>query len=84
MQVGQVEIGYFRQITRYNSKTSTVAYVGNLVRSQVYRTERPSLFAARLPCDAAQRAGSSATANTCAISQYLLLIPSLLSYSSAR
>jgi len=39
----------FRQITRYNSKTSTVASVVNLVRSQVYHTERPPLFAARLP-----------------------------------
>jgi len=49
MQVGQVEISDFRQITRYNSKMSTVASVVNLFRSQVYHTERPPLFAARLP-----------------------------------
>jgi len=48
MQAGYVKIGDFRQITRYNSKTSTVADM-NLVRSQVYHTERPPLFAARLP-----------------------------------
>jgi len=36
-----------RQITRYNSKTSTVASVVNLVRSQVYHIERPPLFAVR-------------------------------------
>jgi len=36
-------------MTRYNSKTSTVASVVNLVRSQVYHTERPPLFVARLP-----------------------------------
>jgi len=46
---GVVKIGDFRQITRYNSKTSTVASVVNLIRSQVYHTERPPLFAARLP-----------------------------------
>ena len=34
MQVGLVEIGDFRQVTRYNSKTSIVASVVNLVRSQ--------------------------------------------------
>jgi len=48
MQVGLVKIGEFRQITRYNSKTSTVASVVNLVRSQVYHTERPPLFAEML------------------------------------
>ena len=37
------------KITPYNLKTSTVASVGILVRSQVYHTERPPLFAARLP-----------------------------------
>ena len=46
---GQVKIGNFRQITRYNSKTSTVASIVNLVRLQIYYTERPPLFAARLP-----------------------------------
>jgi len=49
MQVGYVKIGDFRQMTRYNSKTLTVAGVVNLVWSQVYHTERSSLFAARLP-----------------------------------
>jgi len=49
MQVGQVKVGDFRQITRYNSKTSTVASAINLVWSQVYHTERPPLFAARMP-----------------------------------
>jgi len=50
MQVGYVRIGDFRQITRYNSKTSTVASVANVVRAQVYHSERerPPLFAARL------------------------------------
>ena len=43
-------------MARYNSKTSTVASVVNLVRWQAYRTERPPLFAARLPRDAARRA----------------------------
>jgi len=38
-----------RSTTRCNSKTSTVASVVDLVRSQVYRAERPRLFAARLP-----------------------------------
>jgi len=65
MQVGYVKIGDFRQMTRYNSKTSTVASVVNLVRSQVYHTERPPLFTARLPRDAARRAGSSSTADAC-------------------
>jgi len=32
-----------------NSKTSTVASVVNLVRSHVYHSERPPLFAACLP-----------------------------------
>ena len=45
----------FLQITRYNSKTSTVASVVNLVRSQVYHSERPPLFAARLPWCSASR-----------------------------
>jgi len=49
MQVGYVKIGDFLQITRYSSKTSSVANVVNLVRWQVYYTERPTLFAARLP-----------------------------------
>jgi len=41
--------------TRYNSKTPTVASVVNLVRLQVCDTERPTLFAARLPrCSVAQ------------------------------
>ena len=33
-----VKIGDFRQITCYNSKTSTVANFVNLVRSRVYHT----------------------------------------------
>ena len=33
MQVAWVKIGDFQQIARYNSKTSTVAGVVNLVRS---------------------------------------------------
>jgi len=37
------------KITRYNLKTSTVASIGILVQSQVYHTEHPPLFAARLP-----------------------------------
>jgi len=36
-------------MTRYNSKTSTVTIVVSLVLSHVYHTERPPLFAARLP-----------------------------------
>ena len=54
-----VKIGDFRQITRYNSKTSTVASVVILVRSQVYRTKRPPLFAARLPQCSALRGSVS-------------------------
>ena len=46
MQVEYITIGDFRQITRYNSKPLTVASVVNLVRAQVYDTERPPLFAA--------------------------------------
>ena len=62
----QVKIGDFRQITRYSSKTSTVASVANLVRSQVYDTELPPLFAACLCCAcSASRAGSSAIVDTC-------------------
>ena len=39
---GRLKLATFdRQITRYNSKTSTVASIVNLVRSQVYHTERP-------------------------------------------
>jgi len=49
MRLWLVEIGDFRQITRYNSKTSTVASVVNLVQAQVYHTERPPLSVARLP-----------------------------------
>jgi len=41
MQVALVKIGDFRQITRYNSETSTVSSIVNLVRSQVSHTERP-------------------------------------------
>jgi len=55
MQVGYVRIGDFQQITRYNSKTPTVASVLNLVRSHVYHTERPPLFAARMPWCSASR-----------------------------
>jgi len=43
------KVGDFREITRYNSKTSTVASVVNLVLSEVYHTERPYSFTARLP-----------------------------------
>jgi len=49
MQVRYVKIGDIRQITRYNTKKSTVTSAVNLVRSQVYNTERLSLFAALLP-----------------------------------
>jgi len=49
MQVGSVKIGDFQQITAITWKTSTVASFINLVQSQVYHTERPPLFAARLP-----------------------------------
>jgi len=52
---GQVKIGNFRQITCYDSKTSTVASIVNLFRSQIYYTERPPLFAARLPWRSALR-----------------------------
>ena len=49
MHLGSVKIVDFRQITRYNSKTSTDASVVDLVWSQDYHTEHPPLFAARLP-----------------------------------
>ena len=53
MQVGQVKLATrYRCLTR---KASIVASVVNLVRSQVYYTERPPLFAARLPCCSASR-----------------------------
>jgi len=55
MQVGYVKIGDFWQMTRYNSKMSTVASVVNLLRSQVYHTEGPPLFAAH--CRDAERYG---------------------------
>ena len=45
----QVKIGDFRQITCCKSKTSTVASVVKIVRSQVYHPERPPLLAERLP-----------------------------------
>jgi len=48
MQVGYVKIDDFRQITRYNPKTSTVTSVVNLFCSQVYPAVRPPLFAACL------------------------------------
>ena len=48
MHVGSVKIVDFRQMTRYNSKTSTDASVVDLVQSQDYHTEHPPLFAARL------------------------------------
>jgi len=45
---------------------STIASIVNLVRSQVYHTERLPLFAARLPwCSASH--GSSATADICSV-----------------
>jgi len=49
MHVGYVKIGDFQRITRYNSKTLTIASIVNLVWSKVHHTERPPLFAARLP-----------------------------------
>jgi len=49
--------------THYNSKMLTVASVVNLVLSHVYHTERPPLFAVRLPRDVACRVGSSALAD---------------------
>jgi len=58
-----VAVGNFRQMTRYTSKTSTVANVVHLVRSQIRHTERPPFFSARLPFT-----GSSATADTCLFS----------------
>jgi len=65
MQVGYAKIDDFRQTTGHNSKTSIVASIVNLVRSQVYHTERPPSFAACFR-DAAHRVqGSSATADTC-------------------
>jgi len=66
MQVGLIKIGDFRQITRYNSKTSTVASIVSLVRWHVYHTERPPLFAARLPrCSTWRGFVTSATADAC-------------------
>jgi len=68
MQVGypKLKLATLDKINCYNSKTSTVASVVNLVWSQVYHTERPSLFAARFICrNAACRTGSSTTADTC-------------------
>jgi len=65
MQVGYVKIGDFPQITGYNSKTSTASSVINLVWSQVYHTERVHLCLQHVRRDAACRAGSSATADTC-------------------
>ena len=59
MHVGYIRIGDSRQITRYNSKTSTVASVVNLVRSQVYHTQRPTSFAVRLPWCSASRGFAS-------------------------
>jgi len=52
---GRWKLGHFRQITRYNSKTSIVAGVVNLVQSQVCHSERPPLFAAHLPWYSASR-----------------------------
>jgi len=56
-------IGHFQQITRYNSKTSTVAIVVNLVRSQVYPS-KIHLCLQHVCRDAARCMGSSATADT--------------------
>jgi len=77
MQVGYAKIDDVRQITRCNSKTLTVASAVNLVRSQVYHTERPPLFAVSLPnCrDTARRAGSSATADTSTVITHPYFIP---------
>jgi len=71
MQVGWVKTGNFRQITRYNSKTSTVVTVVNLVRSQAYSVHLCSQHVCR---DAARGAGSSATAGTCFKLLYLVII----------
>jgi len=51
MQAAYVKIGDFL----LNSKSSTVVSFVNLVWSQVYHTERPPLFAARLPRCSASR-----------------------------
>jgi len=45
-----------KKLKRYNSKTSTVTSVVNLVRSQMFHTERPLLFATRSCYDTARRA----------------------------
>ena len=50
MQVGYIKIGDFPRITCHNLKTPTVASVVNLVRSQVYHTERLSLSDKLLTC----------------------------------
>jgi len=49
MQAEKVKIGNYLRITRYNSKTSAITSIVNLVQSQVCHTEHPPLFAARLP-----------------------------------
>jgi len=64
MHVGWVKIDEFRQIARYNSKTSTVASVVNLVRSQAI-TPSVHLCWQHVYRDAARRAGSLATFDTC-------------------
>jgi len=49
---------------------SIVASIVSLVRSQVYHTEHPPLFAAHC-CDAPRHVGSSATADTC-VTNYIV------------
>jgi len=72
MQVGLVNIGDFRPITRYNSKTSTVASVVNLAWLQVYHTERVHLCLQHVCRDAARRAASSSTVYTCVFKLFFL------------
>jgi len=64
MQVRWVKIGDCRQITRYNSKTSTVASVDNLLRLHKFITLSVHLCLQHVCCDTAHRAGSSTTADT--------------------
>jgi len=62
MQLGLVRIGHFRQITRYNSQTSTVASVVNFGRK--FLTLGVHLCLQHVCRDAACRERSSATADT--------------------
>jgi len=71
MQTGYVKIGKLWQITRCNLKTSTVTSTVNLVRLQVYHTERPPVFAAHLPW-------YSASCTFVSDSGYLLIVLAIL------